>query len=119
MQTALERTIVLLTDNKPVDWEGMLEDAADPRERCLIEELRGLAQMDSEQPIATAPSLNSLHAAVVSAQSIETRRWGHLELLDELGRGTFGTVHHAWDPQLAREVALKLIDDGEGDGSLE
>jgi serine/threonine protein kinase len=36
-------------------------------------------------------------------------RWGHLELRGEIGRGASGTVYRAWDPQLRREVALKLF----------
>ena len=35
--------------------------------------------------------------------------WGDLELRGELGRGGFGRVFRAWDPALAREVALKII----------
>jgi serine/threonine-protein kinase len=119
MPTSLDRAITLLTDGQPVDWEGVLEDAADPRERSLIEELRGLAQLDSEQPDPAVPSLNDLLGATTSEQSVGTESWGHLELLDQIGRGTFGTVHRAWDTRLAREVALKLIDDREGGGSLE
>ncbi len=36
-------------------------------------------------------------------------RWGHLEIRAEIGRGASGTVYRAWDPKLAREVALKLL----------
>ena len=35
--------------------------------------------------------------------------WGSLEILEEIGRGGFGIVYRAWDPALAREVALKII----------
>lgn len=37
------------------------------------------------------------------------RVWGSLEIVEELGRGAFGRVYRAWDPALAREVALKII----------
>jgi serine/threonine-protein kinase len=35
--------------------------------------------------------------------------WGDLQLREELGRGGFGTVYRAWDPALARDVALKIM----------
>lgn len=35
--------------------------------------------------------------------------WGSLEILQEVGRGGFGVVYRAWEPALAREVALKII----------
>ena len=36
-------------------------------------------------------------------------RWGHLDLLNIVGRGSYGTVYRAWDTRLERLVALKLF----------
>ena len=36
-------------------------------------------------------------------------RWGHLDLLNVVGRGSYGTVYRAWDTRLERLVALKLF----------
>jgi serine/threonine protein kinase len=49
-----------------------------------------------------------------SPSSIETaewptmKKWGQFELLDVVGEGSYGKVFRTMDPQLQREVALKL-----------
>ena len=37
------------------------------------------------------------------------RTWGSFELLQLVGRGSFGEVYRAWDPRLQREIAIKLL----------
>ncbi|MCI0380712.1 MAG: protein kinase [Gemmataceae bacterium] len=38
----------------------------------------------------------------------EQLKLGRFNLLEEVGRGGFGTVYKAWDPELARTVAVKV-----------
>src|SRR5262245_13057520 len=42
-------------------------------------------------------------------QPIEHEMWGHLRLLEKMGKGTYGVVYRARDTKLDSEVALKLL----------
>ena len=48
--------------------------------------------------------------------AVET--WGHLQLVEKVGEGTFGEVYRAFDTQLHREVALKLLKPEKSPGRL-
>jgi tetratricopeptide (TPR) repeat protein len=64
-----------------------------------------------------APSYDDLEAnrvlgrvlEVVLEQPVEPIRAGRYVLLDPLGSGGLGTVYAAWDPEIDRKVAIKLI----------
>jgi hypothetical protein len=61
-------------------------------------------------PPDQAGALTHTHSPdVAAAHSDSTTLWGPFTLLEELGRGGFATVYRAWDPQLRREIALKVM----------
>jgi eukaryotic-like serine/threonine-protein kinase len=49
------------------------------------------------------------HAEASGPDGPDALTWGQFRLLGELGRGAFGRVYHAWDPTLARDIALKVV----------
>ncbi len=54
-------------------------------------------------------SSSELVAEVAAARSDPRRRFGRWVLLSQLGSGGMGTVFRAWDEQLARVVAIKVL----------
>ena len=89
----LDRLAGAVLDSEDVDWADA-ESTADDTARPFVRHLRLVA------------SVGQLHRRM---QPTEPATWGHLRLIERIGRGTFGEVFRAWDPRLDREVALKLI----------
>ncbi len=96
-----------VSDGRAVDWTGEEEHLA-AGEADGLRTLSNVAQAfgalhDEDEPVAAEPEQEPLF------------RWGHLDVLEKLGEGHFGEVFRAWDPQVGREVALKL---SRGEGAL-
>ena len=60
-----------------------------------------------------------LEPEVRAALADPTRRLGRYALVEELGRGSFGVVYRAYDPELQREVAIKQLVPQEGESAEE
>ena len=94
----LERAIQALLDGAPLPNppEATGNGAAIPEPLCVVD------------AIARAHR-TAIFGTDISPDRPVASRWGHLEIRGEIGRGASGTVYRAWDPKLAREVALKLL----------
>lgn len=101
----------LLSDGMPVDWPAEQRAAQDEEERQTLLLLEQVAHIVRAQ--------DRLHGLSDGAATLPVEgpgpalpapaRWGRLELRGMLGQGSFAEVHRAWDPDLGREVALKLL----------
>ncbi|MBE0567604.1 MAG: serine/threonine protein kinase, partial [Krumholzibacteria bacterium] len=98
----LGKVAAAITDEIAVDWTAARRDHPD-----LAPELDGLRLLERIGTVFRAP------AAVPAGES-----WGPLRIGDRLGAGAYGTVYRAFDPQLQREVALKLLRDDLPGGGL-
>jgi serine/threonine protein kinase/Tol biopolymer transport system component len=89
---------VLLGQN--IDWASA-ESSAGAANREAVRQLKVLARI--------AELHRNLAYDIPSEAPPKLERWGRLELLECIGRGSFGEVYRAWDPKLDREVAVKLL----------
>ncbi len=98
--------------------EGLGVDSADTLELLRTaqraeRDLRALSHA-LRQPRAVPAAGSALEACV--GGNLDGRRFGRFTLRGMLGRGGLSTVYLAHDPQLGREVALKLIEGADGSG---
>ena len=102
-----------ILDGAPIDW-AVVESRADGHRRALLDRLRVLAALaDVHRDLPPVPPTQD-EARDDPPEAIDERatqpgRWGHLKLVEPIGRGAFGQVYRARDTRLDRDVALKLL----------
>jgi serine/threonine-protein kinase len=107
---ALESLAASVADGTPIDWTAPGLSAEERRLLANLRVIQTLAQVYRSLPADTgAPG----GTAALDRVEPDGPRWGRLVLLDRVGHGTSADVFRAWDGDLQREVALKLLyDDG-------
>lgn len=98
----LDRIADAVAERTPIDWAAVKR--AHPG---LAPELAGLRLLDRIAEVHRS-ALPDTEPSVLFA-------WGPLQVLEQIGAGSFGSVWRAYDPDLRREVALKLLREDLGD----
>jgi TolB-like protein/tRNA A-37 threonylcarbamoyl transferase component Bud32/Flp pilus assembly protein TadD len=95
-----------VADGAQVDWQAA-ETGAEDHSRRLVRQLRLVADVAELYRSLPDPAA---HAGPTRDEPMpDGPRWGRLILLEKIGEGTSSEVYRAWDPELQREVALKLL----------
>ncbi len=102
----LLRLAEAISDRQSVSWDDAR--SADLELRPVVDGLERVQALAEAFAAVQAPADREEIQPLVS-------RWGQLEILEPIGEGTFGEVFRARDPNLDREVALKLRHAGPGD----
>ncbi len=97
---------------KRVDWDQVQARSTSVQTEAALRGLRRLVA------VVDAHRTELEQSTPDEAAAPQHKLWRHLILLEEVGRGAFGTVHRAWDTRLEREVALKLLRAGNGNDPL-
>jgi len=87
-----------ILDGAPIDWVAV--EARSAGNRSLLQRLKLLAALAEAHRELPEPSDHRIPRPAT---------WGHLTLIEPLGRGAFGDVFRARDTRLDRDVALKLL----------
>jgi hypothetical protein len=91
-------------EGRAVDWSHAQSMTTNPEVDAIVRGLKRLAGVVDAHRGITEQEPRGDDAGVD-----HPKVWRHLALLDVAGAGGFGTVYRAWDGQLEREVALKLL----------
>ena len=102
---ALADLAASVADGSPVDWQAAEASAPDQNAGSSVTCVSSTA---SRRCIAAFP-LTDIDAASPGNARPDGRRWGRLVLLEHIGHGTSCDVYRAWDSELHRDVALKLL----------
>lgn len=99
----LEELAESVSEGRAVDWPAAEEAAASEEERRVVGALRAISE------IAAVNRTLQEAAGPAGPPPAPPERWGHLEVLERVGEGSFGEVFRARDTKLDRVVALKLL----------
>jgi predicted Ser/Thr protein kinase len=118
----LDRAVENIADGLTVDWTTLRGGARSEDDgqfaTCLriISDVANLHRADAANLLTEMPTAVSGPLPAPSPAVPPT--WGKYKLADRVGAGSYGAVYRAWDSDLERDVAIKILHDRFGDTRL-
>ncbi len=119
-EAVLDEAIEQIADGLSVDWSA-LDEPAPGRAREWAKSLRVLSDIVKLHRDAAAEYDQTTQAtmpATETAAVAEPDTWGKYRLANKVGEGSYGSVYRAWDSDLERDVAIKILHRRVGDTRL-
>ena len=119
-EAVLDEAIEQIADGLTVDWSAF-EKAPPARVRDWAKSLRVLNDIVKLHRDAAADydqTTLGTAAAPDAAPSASPDTWGKYRLTNKVGEGSYGSVYRAWDSELERDVAIKILHRRVGDTRL-
>jgi eukaryotic-like serine/threonine-protein kinase len=104
-----EALIESLADGAAVDWAALEAAAATSRQRRRYRNLRLVARVAELHRTIVLEDQIPVPTVNRGAGMCDPEEWGHLSIRGRVAAGAFGQIYRAHDPQLRRDVALKLL----------
>jgi tRNA A-37 threonylcarbamoyl transferase component Bud32 len=114
---SLDQVAAAIADGVAVDWAKLAGEVTTPADRKRLANLRliaAIADLHQALDVDPHPPSQDTTREVVVASSVPSsgERWGRYQLVEQIGAGSFGKVYRAWDPDLERELAVKILYSG-------
>lgn len=117
-EAVLDDAIEQIADGLTVDWSAV-DQAAAGRAREWAQSLRVLNDIVKLHREAAADYEETmLVGAAEPAARPAADAWGKYRLTHKVGEGSYGSVYRAWDADLERDVAIKILHRRVGDTRL-
>ena len=107
----LESLGLNVSDGEDPGWENVEASIEGDDHRRVVHDLRSVSKIaEYYRRVREESDPTSGGRASGSGPGLPPgARWGHLEILGQIGSGSFGEVYRARDTHLDREVALKIL----------
>jgi len=116
-ENVIDQALEQVADRTPIDWDALESAVNSVDERRWLDCVKVLQDIarfhfstdDVIDPLAPGSDTTGPGPAAGADTTDRAAWWGRYRLDQKVGEGAFGCVYRAWDPELEREVAVKVL----------